>query len=101
METIDTQIGVGNQDVVYTEILASRDLGAKLQVRIVSDTYAFQSKAVVSRWDGTQWQVVHSLHHSQMQTAPSLCFAGKPKQVQASFKADRDQLLKVATAILE
>jgi len=97
METITKSIGAGRQDVVYTEVLHAGD--HKLRVSIRSDAYAFQSWATVKRWDGDKWHLVHSIHHSQMKTPHSM-YVG-PTPTDRSFRADRDELLRVASAILD
>ena len=98
MKTIDKQIALGRQSVQYTEILSIDNVRFKISIK--SDSYSFQSYAKIFRWDGSQWKSVHSIHYQLMQT-PHCMYVWKEikyKNLQ-NFKADRDQLIKVATEV--
>lgn len=94
--TIDIQCPYGRTDqkATYIEVLTHGT--DKLRIHIVSDSYDFQKSAKISRWNGEKWHMVHALHFSEMKTSAS--YLRNCSEVE--FKADRDQLLKVAKAVL-
>lgn len=67
LDMICDEATIAGQKFEYTNIvkvcvrLGIRDSVHKLRVRISRDSYDFQSWARVERWDGKQWQLVHSL----------------------------------------
>jgi hypothetical protein len=95
--TVSKQIAKGTQDVVYDEIL-NLSGGRKVKVSIRSDSYAFQSHARASLWDGSKWHVVHSVHHSLMKT-PSGLYYKSGGDTEVHFQADRAELLRVVEAV--
>lgn len=101
---IDKRVCRGQQDVDYVEVLTvtckrGRTITPhKLRVKIRSDAYAFQSYARVERWDGDKWHAVHDLGYSNMKTPIGLSHASG--DLEAKFTADRDELVKLAEAIL-
>jgi hypothetical protein len=95
--TVAKQVAKGTQDVVYDEIL-NLSGGRKVKVSIRSDSYDFQSHAKISSWDGAKWHEVHRILHSMMKTPHGLYY--RPGVVdETSFKADRDELIRVAEAV--
>jgi len=100
MKTIDKQIALGRQSVVYMEILNVDD--HKLKVSIKSDSYEFQSYARISRWNGEKWVNVYSIHFNKMKTTHGLISYSERNEVCNSrhFQEDRDQLIKVAKEII-
>jgi len=99
VETITSEIGKGSQDVLFTRVVRLTD-GTKLRVKIRSDSYDFQSYARVHRWDGTEWKLVHSVHYSKMAT-PAGLYVRFNRVADSTFKKDLDELLRVASAVLE
>jgi len=98
MKTIDRQISETRDDVHYTEVL---DIdGSRFKVAIRSNSYAFQSHAKIVRWNGEEWKNVYSLHHTEMKTPHGLCYARENKTSPTQFTDDRNQLIKVAKAIV-
>lgn len=102
--TISEEIHKGRQDVNFTEVLVlnhnDRSGGAehKLKISICSDSYKEQCHARVSRWDGTQWQLLHKIR--SMATKPELAYV-PATTTSDDFKADRKELLRVAEQILD
>jgi hypothetical protein len=91
--TVSSELGKGRQDVVYKEVVRFGDHTFKVAIR--SDSYSFQSWAKVSRWDGSQWQIVHSIHYSSMTTQ----HGGSKSLTKASFRKDRTELVRVAREV--
>lgn len=117
MKSIITTISKGRQSLDYKEVLSFKRTRNKiaqehrLQVRIKSDSYDFQSHAVIERWNGDEWKQVHSIHYAQMQTIPKLIHVGcnQPSNLSQSviknnnmrhFQKDRDELVRIAKEIL-
>ena len=110
MGTLFQQVSTGTQSLDYTEIveLAIKTRSGsfrdhRLQIRVKSDGYKQQCYAIVERWDGNQWQSMHSIPWSAMSTPSKLVY--QPKQLGENvqvgfFKLDRDELLRVAELIL-
>ena len=95
------QVALGRQDTTYKEILSVD--GKKLQISIKSDSYKFQSHARIHVWNGDNegWTVVHFIHHELMKTPEGLVYLPQKRGLELShYKADRDELMKVALAIL-
>ena len=97
-DTITQEISRGRQTVTFAEVLRC-DNGAKLRIVIKSDSYDFQSSAKVSLWDGAAWQFAHGIHYSQMAT-PSGLWTSASKVSVGTFRADRDELIRVASALM-
>ena len=100
VKTIDKRICHGGQDVDYVEVLQAGD--HKLRVKIRSDAYAFQSYARVERWDGEKWQFLHGLGSSNMRTPTGLYTVHRAVDghLETKFRKDRDELVRLAEAIL-
>lgn len=98
MKTISKQCNKVEQDVFFQEVLKVR--GQTIKVKIRSNPYDFQSHARVYRWDGNQWQLVHNILPTNMKTPHGLS-NGHHDDMEADFKADRDELLRVAKEILD
>lgn len=99
-KTVDKRICRGSQDVDYVEVLKVGD--HKLRVKIRSNSYAVQSYARVERWDGSQWQFLHELGQGNMRT-PAGLYVHHPAvdgDLEAKFRKDRDELVKLAGDIL-
>lgn len=94
---ISLSVAPSGQNVLYTEILA-RPSGTKLRIRIVSNPYATQSYAVIEHWRGGEWIQIHSL--TPMKTPIGLYVSPESKRGADAFKADRDELYRVALAVL-
>lgn len=94
---LHVEVSKGNgQSNSYTETLKA---GAhKLRIHIRSDSYDFQSSARIEVWRPAdlKWSQVADIHYSRMQTQASYVHASA-----VLFKADRDNLLAQAVAILE
>lgn len=108
VKIVDKRICRGSQDIDYVEILtlvgkAGRTAAAhKLRIKIRSNAYASQSYARVDRWDGGQWQLVHELGQGNMKTPASLYTWNESVHgtLEAKFAADRNELVRLAGAIL-
>lgn len=97
MKKITEQVAKTRQGVLYTQILS--DGGVQFRVAIYSDSYDFQSTAVVTRWDGNQWQHVHNIPFALMATRHGLCYEREPVTA-AAFAADCKELIRVAKAVV-
>jgi len=97
LKVIDTQIAKGRQSVDFTQVEEKGE--HRLRISIKSDSYAFQCYARISRWNGTKWEQVHSIHHNLMTTQSGLTY--KPNGTNHdNFVADARQLRKVAHKIV-
>lgn len=97
MKTISKTYSKGQQSHNYQEIL---DIdGLKLRIRIKRDAYDFQSHAIIEAFSKTdaKWNQVHFIPYPEIKMNISyVCPASA-----ASFKADRDELVRVAKALLQ
>lgn len=87
--------GRTGQTVDLVEVLTH--YRARLKISIRSCAYDFQSYARISRWDGSEWKLLHSL--IEMSTKTGLGY----KKVGATFEdfaADHTELLRVAGEVL-
>ena len=74
--------------------------GRKFKVDIKSDGFDFQSHARIKLWDGDKWNLVDSIHFSNMKTPHQLRF--HPQRATASdFSDDIKSLHNVAMRIVE
>lgn len=99
MKTLHTEIGKGQQDVVYTELLA---FGLnKIKIVIRRDSYDFQSSAVAHVFDtGAQrWNPLAEVHYSKMATPMSIHIRHASPGAEL-FTQDRNVLLKKVELIL-
>jgi hypothetical protein len=96
---ISKEIYKRSQSVYYVEIrsVTIHRTKHKLRVHIKSNAYEDQSHSKVERWTGSTWSTVHSL--GKRETPVSLYARRNPTE-EANFKADRDELLRVAREIL-
>lgn len=105
MKIIKSEYGLGTQSVNFKEIRES-DEGLKIQINIKSDSYDFQSHAIVSVFSPTElkWNNLSSIHFSEMQTPPKLYYhvppQGNPSVVSGHFQSDIQQLVTEAEAVL-
>ena len=98
---IDRQVCKGRQDVILKEILKYGDL--KLKVEIKSDSYRFQCYARISILDTQErkWNILHSIHYSNMQTPEKLVYSREEGQwLAAKFSGDRNKLIKMAQELI-
>ena len=102
MKTLSKEIGRGGHDLNYKETLAiGKD---KVRIKIRSDSTDFQSYATVELFGNSKWNLIDYIHHSQMKTPHKLYYMVDKKDIEkaeASFKADRDKLIKLVKDVLE
>ena len=100
MNTILKTISKGTQSLDYIEVIRTRvdKKVRKLRIKIKSDSHSFQSYAYIDVWSG-KWTRVHSIPFGVMVTREGLYYGKQPK-TDAHFKADRDELLRVAKEVL-
>lgn len=70
-QVLESRIWRGRQSYEARAIIAyTADLGAvhRLRFEVDVDSYDFQSSAVVSRWNGSEWKHLGSTPYPQMQT---------------------------------
>lgn len=102
--TVDKRLCRPSQSVDYVELLVVPAGGTdhKIRVKIRSNAYADQSYARTERWDGAQWHFLYELGQGNMKTPISL-YTHHPAtggNLEAKFKADRDELVRLAGEIL-
>ena len=97
MKTISKAYSEGQQSHNYLEVLTEGDL--KLRIRIKRDAFAIQSYAHIEAWSPIElkWNNVHSIPEDKMKMRTSYVAQAS----EASFKLDRDELVRVAKAILK
>ncbi len=93
---LDIDLSQGTQSLEYTELVELR--ANTLQIKIKSDSYDFQSYAIIDRWDGRQWQRVASIGYGSMATKSGLHYVPNPHN--GMFEEDRDRLVEKARMIL-
>ena len=93
---ISLNIGKGQQDVNYTEVLEVA--GSKLRIQIRSDSYEQQCHSRIGRWNGEEWKHLHSL--VTRKTPNGLAYHPQGGTNEKHFKADREELLRVAKEVL-
>jgi hypothetical protein len=102
MNTLHREIGYGQQDVDYTEIVT---LDAhKLRIRIRSNSYRFQCFARIELWSGVKWEPLGDVHYSRMGTPDSLAYypeATKRAIPFSMFERDRMALIAQARVVLD
>lgn len=95
------QVTLGRQSTEYREMITIDD--KKLKIDIKSDSYDFQSHARIYVWKGDTdgWTLVHSIHFGQMKTPAELVYhPNKGGLSLHHYKLDRDELVRVAIAVL-
>jgi len=106
-EVIDKKCAILRDDVVYNEVLVCRlsHHERKLKVKIKSNPYDFQSSAAISHWTGEKWESIHTIIPTDMKTRPGLCYRKwhiptDQSRLENEFQDDRNELLRVASAVL-
>ena len=98
MKQISVEVSTGTQSVGLQEVVVYND--NKLRIQIKSDSHDFQSYARVDVWAGG-WTRVHSIPFNKMSTEKGLYYGRKINPRSAKdFKADRDELVRVAIKVL-
>lgn len=104
LDIISKDVARGDQDVIYTEVAKTKDdlprVPSKLKICIRSDSYRNQCHADIWLWSGFEWKLIHNIHYSKMQTPDKLYYDRQDGTNERNFRADRDELLKVAEQIL-
>jgi hypothetical protein len=110
VKTLEKELGLGRQAVTYTELIEFA--GRKLRVRIKSDSYKFQSFAVLEHLNtmsgNMQWEQIASIPHSNMVTREALYVHDDYRtqerrarmEGQSAFMADRDALVQKAKLLI-
>jgi hypothetical protein len=102
MKTLNKQIARGRQSLDYRETLEHK--GKKVRVRIQSDSYDFQSYAIVELFDGGKWNQLDIIPFSEMETNEGLYYKVKDSNLSKYsylFQKDRDKLIKLAQDVLD
>lgn len=100
MELLDRKCTRGNQSLELVSLWAHGT--HKLRVRRKRDSYAFQSGALVERWDGTEWREVATLAFGAMNGVTSTMefeASRKPRPTPSEL-ADEKELLRLAEMVL-
>lgn len=89
------------QSVDFTEILVGFN-GARIRIRIRSDSYVDQSHAIAEFWDGMRWNEVCRIAPAKMATERKLAYRppGTSHGDPAPFAADRNELLRIACEVI-
>jgi hypothetical protein len=81
--------------------------GHKLSISIKSDSYDFQSHAIISVFHPTElkWNRLAGIHHSTMKTPHELAYwpeaqSSKQERLRPEFELDRAELVKLADQLL-
>lgn len=99
METIDRRISRETNDIRLVGIYAT-DEGTRLRVQIRRNFYPYQSNAVVERWDGSTWQEVAQLPHTDMDSVKASPY-GHPDVLDEALRSDEMELLLIAARVLD
>ena len=96
--TLHKALAFGQQSAEYQETLQMGT--AKLRILIKRDSYEFQSSAHIDAFSPTEmkWNWIAFIPHGIMATNKTVTYY--PRATEADFKADRDNLLAQARAIL-
>jgi hypothetical protein len=87
------------QTVKFTRIVKT-DAGM-LRIRIESDAYDFQSRAIIERWSGKRWNEVSNIPYASMQTPCKLAYQRcEEATLTTHFEADCSRLLDDAALVL-
>jgi hypothetical protein len=96
LKPIKVEVAKSGQNVNYCEVL---DFGKRrIRIHIRSNSYQDQCHAKVEVWND-EWKFVDSIDPGVMQTPKGL-YSAREKPVRDPFLADRDELLRVAQAVL-
>jgi hypothetical protein len=99
---IDKSISTDSQDVRYYEIISID--GKKLKMEIRSNSFKHQCHAYVYSLEdtgsGIKWNIVHSIAATVMKTPEKLCYKSGVTDYENYFTADRNDLVRVASALL-
>lgn len=104
IKLLDETLHIGGQSVCLTSIfvaVTSDGKTHKLKVFIESDAYKFQSKAVIKRFDGSEWKELATIPYSLMKTPEGLVYKKNPIPTRNNFTFDLDALIQKAKLILE
>lgn len=96
--TLHKALAFGQQSATYQETLQMDT--TKLRILITRDSYDFQSSAYIDAFSPTElkWNRIAFIPHGIMATNKAVDYY--PRATEASFKADRDNLLAQARDIL-
>ena len=100
IKVLHTEIGRGQQDVRYTEVLR---IGPHIcQICIQSDSHDFQCFAIANVWsrEALCWNQASSIHYSQMRTETKLAYENAARLNASHFRADRTTLIERLSVLL-
>lgn len=103
---LDKQLSVGGQNVDLTIVESVRFEDERthvLRYDLRSNAYKMQGHARSHRWDGKQWQTVHTIHAHGMETPEGLYAKsgrGHHDELEVRFAADLAKLRDVTKSIL-
>lgn len=100
VKTLSVEVGKGTQSLELQELLTLGDY--KLRILIKVDSVDRQSHAVIYVFSAAdcEWKALTSIHFSNMKTQPRFTQNHKDPAAAKGFQADRDQLVKLAIALL-
>jgi hypothetical protein len=107
IKLISQEIGRGGQDLNYQEVFNIGDNALKINIK--SDSYGFQCHAKVSWLNRSEhkWNVLHSIHHSNMKTESQLHHHPQARNIGSNkasllseFWADREELVRIAQSLI-
>lgn len=100
LKATDSHITRSRDDVIFT---ANYNIGGfKVRVKIRSNSYDFQSYAIVEVWnkDLLKWNRLESIHYSDMKTPAGLNYQPKSVVLDSQFVDDTNALVKMAEGLL-
>lgn len=97
LTTFKTEIAKTSKSVTYTELCKMDNYSLKFVIH--SNAYAFQSNASVFVLQDNQWSKLDDIHFTLMKTPHELTDYHK-NITTATFAADKQELLRVATILL-
>lgn len=96
VKTIVKSVHNADQSWYYTETLTKG--GLKLRIEVRKNAYPFQSHGKIDLWDGMKWNNIHRIPGELLTIKRSYV---EKNVTELDFAADRKELLRVATAVLE
>lgn len=95
-EIISERVWLGDQSWCFQRVFKLQ--AHRLRIDIRHNAYDFQSHARIERWDGTRWQVIHSIPGQALKLYSYV--NREPPKVAEVFEKDAQEMLRVAREVL-
>lgn len=105
--SLNKTVSKSRQGILYSEIAKHTATGKKLQIKIYSDSYDFQSYATIDIFNVAEdkWNRLESIHFSNMVTPHKLYYqlpvGVSPEALSYMFSNDRLMLVHLAKLVLD